>query len=435
MELAVKDTRNLAKLNLGVVASAIFLVALGSLGSRGAEMAAQTFAADLRPGYAGDATCASCHVKESSSYAHTAHRKASQPVDARSILGNFNEGENLLKIVDQDPHRATDSGLPMLSFSMERKGDEFFETALTGWGSDLHRRSESIAVVTGSGVRGQTYLYWQGDRLFELPVSYWREGRRWINSPGYIDGTVDFARPVTPGCLECHASYIKATSAEATTNSYVKDSLVTGIGCETCHGPGAEHAAKYAVKHQGEAQSGSEQSKFTSGTAILNPAKFSRDRQIDSCAVCHNGTARTALQPAYTFVPGRPLSEFFAPLQGQQTAEHPDVHGNQVGLLERSKCFQNSDNLSCSTCHDVHAPERVSASYSDKCLSCHSWQSCGISKTRGIAIKKNCIDCHMPVESTNLIVSETAGSTVRARMRNHWIKVYPAPHSPRGAGL
>ena len=43
----------------------------------------------------------------------------------------------------------------------------------------------------------------------------------------------------------------------------------------------------------------------------------------------------------------------------------------------------------------------------------------------GHRIASNCIDCHMPVEPTNVIVSDTAGKEVRAKMRNHWIKVYP----------
>jgi hypothetical protein len=30
----------------------------------------------------------------------------------------------------------------------------------------------------------------------------------------------------------------------------------------------------------------------------------------------------------------------------------------------------------------------------------------------------------MPIEETNVIVSQTAGQVVHAKMRNHWIKVY-----------
>lgn len=299
---------------------------------------------------------------------------------------------------------------------MEAKDGGLFETAETGWGKDLLTRSERIDVVTGSGKRGQTYLYWQGDQLFELPVSYWAVGHRWINSPGYVDGTADFSRPINPGCLECHATFIRALSIDAFTNRYDRSTLVVGISCETCHGPGADHVASYSRNANVASAVGAH--------AILNPASFSRDRQVDACAVCHNGIQREQLAPAFSFIPGKSLGDYFKPLPGT-ASDHPDVHGNQVGLLQRSRCYQASPGMSCSTCHDVHTTEQPAASYSSRCLGCHQWTQCGASKRFGHAIANNCIDCHMPVETTQVIVSDTAGKVLRARMRNHWIKIYP----------
>ena len=83
-------------------------------------------------------------------------------------------------------------------------------------------------VVIGSGVRGQSYLYWHGDLLYELPVSYWSDGSRWINSPGYKNGTMNFSRAVIPRCLECHATQIVARSPDPLSNQYDPTSLVTG---------------------------------------------------------------------------------------------------------------------------------------------------------------------------------------------------------------
>ncbi len=363
-----------------------------------------------RMGYVGDASCFSCHREVSQSYLYTPHHLTSQLPSPKSVLGSFQSGSNSLKIVDP-----AQSAEPGLQFLMESRKDGFFETARTGWNSSVVQRTERIDLVTGSGVRGQTYLYWQGNRLFELPASYWSDGRRWINSPGYIDGTADFSRTVNPACLECHATYIRALSSDPGTNRYNRESLVPGISCESCHGPGANH-----VQLESQTRTAKKESP---NTGILNPANFPRDRQVDLCAECHNGIQRVGLAPTFSYVPGRPLSDYFKPLPSPDV-EHPDVHGNQVGLLQRSKCYRSSNQMSCSTCHNVHTTTQSAVSYSQKCLSCHSWASCSLSKKIGHQIVNDCINCHMPIEETNVIVSQTAGQVVHAKMRNHWIKVY-----------
>jgi hypothetical protein len=402
--------------------SAIFLLGLIGLLSpaiQAMESAASAAQADGsspheadagRANYVGDAACVSCHKKQGLSYLHTSHYLTSQPANKKSVLGSFQEGSNVLTIGDP-----TTTAEPVLYFKMEAKDGGYYETAVTGWGKQVQTRTEPIDIVTGSGVRGATYLYWQGNQLFELPVSYWTDGTQWINSPGYENGSVDFSRPVNPGCLECHATYIRPLSPDPATNRFDRDSLVTGILCEKCHGPGAEHVTR---QKDGSASAAS------TGQAILNPAKFSRDRQVDLCALCHNGIQREATAAAFSYIPGKSLSDYFKPMH-VEIAEHPDVHGNQVGLLQRSRCYQSSPKMTCSTCHDVHAKEQPAAAHSMKCLTCHQWQSCGVSKTIGHSIANNCIDCHMPVEPTSVIVSETADKVVRATMRNHWIKVYP----------
>src|SRR5690348_5964686 len=89
--------------------------------------------------------------------------------------------------------------------------------------------SEPIDLVVGSGRKGQTYLFWKGDRLFQLPVSYWVELGHWVNSPGYTDGWAKFDRPVMPRCLECHASYAESVAGPQPNNRYKKTNVVLGI--------------------------------------------------------------------------------------------------------------------------------------------------------------------------------------------------------------
>lgn len=367
-----------------------------------------------RTRFVGDAACFSCHRDQSASYRATAHQLASQLANRNSILGTFTQGFNILAI--SDPSRALFD--PTLYFKMEMKDDGYYETAVAEWGSHVQTRSERIDIVTGSGVRAQTYLFWHGDQLFELPVSYWADGRQWINSPGFQDGLVNFVRPIYPRCLECHATYIQTLSPDPLTNRYNKASLVTGISCETCHGPGADHIALQKDMPSNPRRQ-----------SILNPATFSRDRQVDLCALCHNGIKRESLGPSFTYVPGQPLDKYLKPIPVEE-AEPPDVHGDQVGLLKRSRCYGSSPQMSCSTCHDVHAPEKPAADYSARCLTCHQVKSCGMYKRMGRRIATNCIDCHMPVLPTGAIVSSTAGHVVRAKLRTHWIRVYSDVPNP-----
>ena len=157
---------------------------------------------------------------------------------------------------------------------------------------------------------------------------------------------------------------------------------------------------------------------------ILNPAHFSRDRQIDLCALCHSGVQRVAIKPPFSYEPGESLSHYFTPQPGP-LQDRPDVHGNQVGLLQRSRCFRSSAQMTCSTCHNVHTTGQRIEAYASRCLTCHQWQSCGESHKLGASIQGKCIGCHMPLQQTDSIISVTAGEQVQATMRTHRIKVYP----------
>jgi hypothetical protein len=343
----------------------------------------------LRSGYVGDDACRSCHAPQVDSFHQTAHFLTSAAPTEKSILGKFTPGDNILKTVN-----------PNLYFQMDTKQDGFFQTAVAG----THPRTERFAVVVGSGEKGQTYLFWDEDQLFQLPVSYWTN-LGWVNSPGYRDGFADFDRPIIARCLECHATYFQALPPPS--NRYTSSGFSLGIQCEKCHGPGREHVDQ-------------EKSKPASPTTILNPARFSRDRQMDLCAWCHAGHGQPLL-PSFSYLPGNALDKYihFPPADPNTPL---DVHGNQVDMLKQSRCFREST-MTCLTCHNVHAPQHSLADFSQRCLTCHKPDSTTFAKADH-PVTTNCIDCHMPKQETNLIVFDFAGKKVRPQMRNHWIKVY-----------
>jgi hypothetical protein len=347
--------------------------------------------------YVGDQACGPCHLEMIDSFHQTAHYVTSRLPARNSILGSFSPEANT---------RTTSN--PELSFRMEQKQDGFFQTAVQGIAPYTTEHTERFGLVIGSGGKGQTYLFWKEDRLFQLPVSYWTE-LGWVNSPGYKDGIANFDRPITPRCLECHATNFDP--APPPPNRYRKTGFIVGITCEKCHGPGREH-----VEREGSKRS------VSSDSAILNPAKFSRDRQMDLCAWCHAGHG-VALVPPFSYVPGEPLEKYLE-LPSSDPSTEFDVHGSQVELLEKSRCFQSSA-MTCLTCHDVHTVQHDPLAFSQRCLLCHKPGSSMFPKL-GHQTGSNCIHCHMPAQQTNLIIFDWNGRKAKPRVRSHWIKVYPS---------
>ena len=348
--------------------------------------------------YIGDEQCLSCHEKQRS-YVNTAHHLTSREANASSIAGSFAAGKNILRTPQAE-----------LQYRMEARPEGFFQVGLLGVTPDFVSVSERFDLVIGSGRKGQTYLYWKEDQLFQMPVSYWTEVGSWVNSPGYGDRTLDFSRRVPPRCLECHASYFNVINDSAVGNRYVRSGYVLGVSCERCHGPGKEHAELNAPGKPKPVDQ-----------AIVNPAKLPRDRQLALCSLCHGGIG-VAKAPAFSFAVGNALEDFLR-LENPKPDEQLDPHGNQVALLERSKCFKSST-MTCSTCHDVHVRQRETADFSERCLTCHKVESCGLFAKRGRAIVGKCVDCHLPNQSSNVIVSMHEGVRITPKVRNHWIKVY-----------
>ena len=359
-------------------------------------------------GYVGDEACNACHQVRTGTYHGTAHARTSSLASGESVHGSFGAGANLLRTAN-----------PNLYFQMEANAKGFSQTAVLRTSpTEVLTRTERIDLVVGSGRKGQTYLFWDGDALFQLPVSYWTELGAWVNSPGYIDGRADFERPIESRCLECHGSSFESRAPPE--NSYNKASLVLGISCEKCHGPGGEHVARYRSPTP---------PRSLADAAIVNPAKLPRDRQIDVCALCHAG-AGNPLTPPLSFAPGDVLAKHLVFPELPPDAPM-DVHASQVQMLARSRCFKSTTTMTCSTCHDVHRPERDLAALATRCLTCHKIENCRTFPKLGHEIDHQCVACHMPLQETaQIIISTVGGRNLQPKVRNHQIAIYPDVHLP-----
>ncbi len=356
--------------------------------------------------YAGLATCVKCHQSVSSSYFHTAHYMSASVATSASIAGSF----------------AKDSGSFIVNDTtkvvMEKRNGLFYQVLYI---NNKEAEAHSLDIVFGN-LKGQTYLYWQDDLLYQLPVSYFAALHTWTGSPGYSMDHINFKRPIVARCFECHTSYIKQLPGESpghpAPNAFDKNSLIYNIDCERCHGPAAAH-----VEFQ-EKNPEQKEAKY-----IASFASLSRAQKIDMCAVCHSGNKNFMLRSTFEFKPGDRLSRFMD--KGITNSESVDVHGNQAQLLAKSRCFIMS-NMDCSSCHDTHINDHGNYKlYAQRCMACHSEANHNFCKMANVSnmafIKNNCTKCHMPAQPSKAIVvkSSETGLSIASSVVNHHIAVYP----------
>ncbi|MCA9138848.1 MAG: hypothetical protein KDB00_18885 [Planctomycetales bacterium] len=343
------------------------------------------------PGFVGADACQECHESRHASFTHTAHYRTSARASRASIAGSFEDGKNEMK-----------TGSPFVSFKMiERDARLFQSVSFYGWQCDV-----PMDIVTGSSKLGQSYLFWHDDALFQTSVSYVTSVDDWTNSPGYPDGYATYSRPVTARCLECHTTWADVREAP---NHFTPESVIYGISCERCHGPGQQHVQYH------QANPSEKTSRF-----IAQPASLPRQRQLDICGQCHFGIPKLKDEP-YQFRPGDQLSDHYEPPPAKPAG---GVHSsNQLTRLLESPCF-NQTEMTCTDCHNPHQSERGNRKlFSERCLKCHQPTDCGMEPTLGARLADNCIDCHMPAGASENMSVDTSEGTVFPPLRDHHIRV------------
>ncbi|MDO6433534.1 multiheme c-type cytochrome [Flavitalea sp. BT771] len=353
--------------------------------------------------YAGSQACAACHKNIYDTHIRTAHFHTSEQANERNVKGSFEKGKNTFQFSDHE------------YVAMERRNGRLYQVDYVNGKED---GAQPMDITTGSGKRGQTYLYWEENKLFQLPISYFTSLDQWTNSPGYANKVV-FNRPITTRCLECHSTWFqKAPDDQAGNDEFSKTNIIYGVDCEKCHGPGVRHIAFH------KDNPAEKQARF-----IINTNKLTRQQNLDLCRLCHGGKL-VKIRPSFTFRAGDSLSGFFVIPPDYPDPNGIDVHGNQYGLLASSKCFRGSQ-MTCVTCHNPHRNEEgMLAEFSAKCMNCHNTEHqsfCKLKHQEKYNITADCIDCHMPELNSKAITVLLQGASMPApaSMRTHYITVYP----------
>lgn len=321
--------------------------------------------------YLGAESCRECHAKRVREFADTAHFRAARLPGTSDVMGNFDPGKNTYQTRD-----------PNLRFEMTSDGTNFFQTRIERTPEGEQRERKQAAMIYGSGLLDEIYLFWEGDRIHEMPIAYAAPLKRWINAPGYVDGRADFTHGANT-CIHCHNTHIKPVAGSP--DEFHREGMIASISCEKCHGPGSEHVAFHRDSPD-----------EATGKYIANPESMTRRQKNDLCSECHSDLGAPR-QPLFSYRPGKPLEDFYVVPQKKKSQENEHT-ANHIRYLEQSKCFQKSDSLSCVTCHDPHVPEGIenSLSVERSCLGCHQSDDCGERPKLPAAVRDLCIDCHMP---------------------------------------
>lgn len=258
----------------------------------------------------------------------------------------------------------------------------------------VHKHLQRIDYIIGSGQHTNSHIFRINGYLYQAPVTFYTQKRRWDLAPGFENGANSrFSRVIESECMTCHNAY--PAMLPGSQNKYT--TVHTGIDCERCHGPGQLHVAE---KLAGKIVDTSQTPDYT----IVNPRRLSVDLQNNICQRCHL-QGISVLKEGKTFFdfrPGMSLHEVMHVFMPQYThADDQMIMASHVQRMKQSECYVRSGQMSCISCHNPH----VSVKFTPKSHFIHSCKSChgekqSVQCTEALSVRKangdDCISCHMP---------------------------------------
>ena len=355
--------------------------------------------------YVGAAACAACHQAETAAWQGSHHAVAMQPAGERTVLGRF------------DQTRFDDKDISATFF--RKQGGYFVRTG------DADGKPADFQIRYTFGVYPlQQYLVPFADgRMQTLPIAWdarpaARGGQRWFNLQAgqhvdrrdalhwtRLDQNWNFM------CAGCHSTNLRR-NYDAANDRYATTWTDTGVGCESCHGPGSNHLA-WAAQAPGSGRSGTDK-----GLAIAlderggvqwlhdagngqprRSAPLASHREIETCAVCHARGRGITDDPG----PAGKLFDTHDPALLDAGLYFPD--GQQQGEVYVYGSFLQSrmyaQGVSCSDCHEPHTL-KLRAAGNALCGQCHAparYDSTAHHLHAPGSAGAQCVACHMPART------------------------------------
>ncbi len=365
----------------------------------------------------GAAPCADCHPSIVESYRRTGMARALEPLREGELAG-------LASVLE-----------PATGFRYHFEGDgsgaRIVETREAQAGRPSHLDSAPLVCAIGAGALDRSFVALRSGRLWLAPLEVLHGGGKphaaFAPSHAIQPGT-RFSFPVTPECLGCHTD--APPPRDWPLNRRPSSWQPRGISCAACHGELEPHVRFRSAELAGESPSGAD--------PIPDLSALARERRVSVCAACHlQGDARIELEPGAPGLPP-PGGDVLARRAVFVAAHAAEELGfvSHVQRLVLSRCYLESRELACESCHDPHRSlseprekERVRAA----CGRCHADAAAPATTAQAAAAcalppgeraGRDCVSCHM----------RTSGvfDVAEVRIHDHWIRADPGPEGARG---
>ena len=371
-------------------------------------------------GYAGSEACGHCHTGIYRQWAESGMARMLLSYQPENVIGDFasnNEfyaGDNIV-YQNGKLQIAPSAGRTLFARMIIQKGHHYFEIKQ----SDGLWHSYPVDYTIGSKWQQAYATKLPNGQIHVFPIQYNVLEKKWLNYWKIIDAPgsersnpynwekLDASTNYMINCAVCHTSQLRNSHGAG----FDQDNMVfreSGVDCEMCHGPSADHVQAMTEGRHYEK------------SPLQPPVDFRKIDNRDFVAICgqchmqsnlHADSAQDGLNYSTTgsfFLknPQRPLNEFtrgtfFRDGRLRQTTF-------MVEALERSQCFRKGQ-VSCGTCHDPHSHDEASNLASLKfkdqpdlmCIGCHTQfqdQQKAADHTHHPYQSEGsrCISCHMP---------------------------------------
>ncbi len=311
--------------------------------------------------YAGSETCQRCHSTQYAAWKKSLHVQMTKPIAQAAVSGDFRQSAPFTQ------HERTYA--PSVS-------DGHYAIAVTR--PPAAKETFPVDYTLGAK-RFQGYLSKLPDgRIYVLPLFWNTAWQRWLDWKEIVpvpDGHRDLRQLWNINCFNCHATNLQR-NFDVNARAYATTWTEMGIGCESCHGPAALHAAN-PPSH------------------IVSMKSATRRQVFDTCAYCHGNKTNYFTG----FTPGNRLEDFAEPAlisdpipesdpQGEFWSDGRPSRFNRPQALSQSGCFR-AGAIACTNCHVAHGSAnehslKVPIADSDTlCTQCHSTGPGGTDRSGG----------------------------------------------------